>query len=91
MALDKDQPIHKRDEQQDQKTIETTGSGLIETIQAILRWNGADLGGGGALRASFPFRWEQRSRENRNSKLPWGPRRKTLAAGAARRNEARAH
>src|SRR6266481_1666238 len=34
-ALDKDQPITSVMSMQDQKTIETTGSGLIETIQAI--------------------------------------------------------
>src|SRR5712692_4755567 len=34
-ALDKDQPITSLMSMQDQKTIETTGSGLIETIQAI--------------------------------------------------------
>src|SRR5713101_7149280 len=34
-ALDKDQPITSVMSMQDQKTIETTGSGFIETIQAI--------------------------------------------------------
>jgi predicted permease len=34
-ALDKDQPITSVMSMQDQKTIETAGSGLIETVQAI--------------------------------------------------------
>src|SRR6266481_4260459 len=81
---------HKRDEHAGSEDHRNHRKWVDRNDTSDLRWNGADLGGGGALRARFLFGGTAQSGD-RNSNCLGGREEKHLAAGAARRDEARAH